>query len=183
MNFINTPFKDLWVIEPDIKKDSRGQLTRLFCKNEFLNIDFNKEFVQENLTLTIVKGTFRGYHYQSPPFAEKKLVRCINGKVLDIVIDLRRNSTTFLKNFSLELDSQNLNMLLIPEGFAHGFQTLTDNCQMLYLHTNFYNPEFECGIKYDEPKINISLPLPIKEISERDKNHPYLSEDFEGITL
>ena len=183
MKFIDTPFEDLWVIEPEIKSDARGFLTRLFCKNEFSSINFNQEFVQENLTLTKVKGTVRGFHYQSSPFAEKKLVRCISGKVIDIVIDLRKNSPTFLKSFSLELDSEKLNMILIPEGFAHGFQTLADNCLMLYLHTNFYNANYERGIRYNEPKTNISLPLTIKEISERDKNHSYLPTDFEGVIL
>lgn len=183
MKFIDTSFDGLWVIEPEIKSDTRGFLTRLFCKNEFSSINFNQEFVQENLTLTKVKGTFRGFHYQSPPFAEKKLVRCVRGKVIDIAIDLRKDSRTFLKSFSIELDSEKLNMILIPEGFAHGFQTLTDDCLMLYLHTNFYNANYELGIRYDEPIINISIPLTIKEISERDKNHPFLSNEFEGIIL
>lgn len=183
MKFIDTSFEGLWVIEPEIKSDSRGFLARLFCRNEFSFINFNKEFVQENLTLTKVKGTFRGLHYQAPPFSEVKLVRCIKGKVFDIVVDLRKNSKTFLKNFTLELNEEKLNMILIPEGFAHGFQTLADNCLMLYLHTNFYNAKYERGIRYDESQINISLPLPIKEISERDKNHPFLKNDFEGITL
>lgn len=183
MKFIDTIFEGLWVIEPEIRSDSRGFLTRLFCKNEFSRINFNEEFVQENLTLTKEKGALRGFHYQSPPFAEKKLVRCISGKVFDIVIDIRKNSHTFLKNFSLELDSEKLNMILIPEGFAHGFQTLADNCLVLYLHSNFYNAKYERGIRYNEPKINISLPLTIKEISERDNNHPYLAKEFEGITL
>jgi len=183
MKFINTSFEGLWVIEPEIKSDSRGFLTRLFCKNEFSHINFNKEFVQENLTLTKVNGTFRGLHYQVPPYGEVKLVRCLKGKVFDIVVDLRKNSDTFLKTFTLELNEEKLNMLLIPEGFAHGFQTLTDNCLMLYLHTNFYNSQYECGINLNDPRINCLLPLPLKEISERDKNHPLLDDKFEGIIL
>ena len=181
MKFIETPFKDLWVIEPEIKSDSRGFLTRLFCKNEFSEINFDQEFVQENLTLTKIKGTFRGFHYQLEPFAEKKLVRCINGKVIDIVVDLRKNSATFLKKFSIELDSAKLNMILIPKGFAHGFQTLTDNCLMLYLHTNFYNAQYERGLNIDDPLIECPLPMPIIEISERDKNHNLLTPNFNGI--
>jgi dTDP-4-dehydrorhamnose 3,5-epimerase len=181
MKFINTNFEGLWVIETESKSDGRGFLTRLFCKNEFDKINFHKEFVQENLTLTKAKGTFRGLHYQVPPHSEAKLVRCISGKVLDIVIDLRKNSKTFLKSYVLELDSSKLNMILIPEGFAHGFQTLTDNCTMLYLHSNFYNASFERGIRFDDRVINIELPLPVTDVSERDKNHPLIQKEFEGI--
>ena len=181
MKFIETPLKDLWLIEPEIKTDSRGFLARLFCEDEFSKIHLNKKFVQENLTLTKTKGTFRGFHYQLEPFAEKKLVRCISGKVIDIVIDLRKDSDTFLKNFSVVLDSEKLNMILIPEGFAHGFQTLTDNCLMLYSHTNVYNSEYERGINIDDPILDISLKMPIKEISERDKNHIFLKNNFKAL--
>lgn len=181
MKFFNTDFEGLWVIETESKSDGRGFLTRLFCKNEFSEINFLKEFVQENLTLTRTKGTFRGFHYQLPPHSEAKLVRCISGKVTDFVIDLRKNSKTFLKSFSVELDSSKLNMILIPEGFAHGFQTLTDNCFMLYLHSNFYNPSFEQGIRYNDPAIKFELMLPVTEISERDKNHALIQKEFEGI--
>ena len=174
MKFIETSFKGLWTIEPEIKGDDRGFLTRLFCKEEFSSINFDKEFVQENLTLTKTKGTFRGFHYQQQPYAETKLVRCIRGQVMDIVIDLRQNSTTFLKSFSLKLEAKKLNMILIPEGFAHGFQTLTDNCLMLYLHTNYYNARYERGINYKDPQIKCSLPLPVTIISKRDQNHPFI---------
>jgi len=181
MKFIETPLKDLWLIEPEIKIDSRGFLARLFCENEFSKILFGQKFVQENLTLTKNKGTFRGFHYQLEPFMEKKLVRCVSGKVMDVIIDLRKDSDTFLKSFSVELDSEKLNMILIPEGFAHGFQTLTDNCSMLYLHTNFYNAKYERGININDPLIEISLAMPIKEISIRDKNHNFLTNNFKGI--
>ena len=181
MKFLNTNFEDLWMIETESKIDNRGFLTRIFCKNEFEKINFYKEFVQENLTLTKTKGTFRGFHYQLPPNSETKLVRCISGKVLDIVIDLRKDSKTFLHSFSIELDSTKLNMILIPEGFAHGFQTLTDDCLMLYLHSNFYNSDYERGIRYNDPMINFELPLSVADISERDKNHPLLQNKFEGI--
>lgn len=181
MKFINTNFENLWIIEAEPLVDSRGFLARLFCKNEFEKIDFNKEFVQENLTLTKNKGTFRGFHYQLKPHSEVKLVRCLSGKVFDIVIDLRKGSKTFLKSFSVELDSSKLNMILIPEGFAHGFQTLTDNCLMLYLHSDFYNPQFERGIRFSDSTINIDLPLPVTDISARDKTHSILQRNFEGI--
>lgn len=181
MKFINTNFEGLWVIETESKSDGRGFLTRLFCKNEFDKINFHKEFVQENLTLTKTQGTFRGFHYQLPPHSETKLVKCISGKVLDIVIDLRKDSKTFLNSFTVELDSSKLNMILIPEGFAHGFQTLTDNCTMLYLHSNFYNSDYERGIRYNDPMINIELPLSVIDISERDINHPLIKNGFESI--
>jgi dTDP-4-dehydrorhamnose 3,5-epimerase len=181
MKFINTNFEGLWVIETESKTDGRGFLTRIFCKNEFDKINFHKEFVQENLTLTKVKGTFRGLHYQIPPHSEAKLVKCISGKVHDIVIDLRKDSKTFLKSYVLELDSSKLNMILIPEGFAHGFQTLTDNCMMLYLHSNFYHSNFERGIRYNDPAVKFELMLPVTDISDRDKNHPLIKKEFEGI--
>jgi dTDP-4-dehydrorhamnose 3,5-epimerase len=181
MKFFNTNFDDLWLIETESNIDNRGFLTRLFCKKEFDKINFYKEFVQENLTLTKTKGTFRGFHYQLPPHSEAKLVRCISGKVLDIVIDLRKDSKTFLNSFSVELDSSKLNMILIPEGFAHGFQTLTDNSMMLYLHSNFYNSNFERGIRYNDPAIKFELVMPITNISERDKNHSLIQNEFEGI--
>lgn len=183
MKFIETGFDGLFVIEPEIKGDSRGSFTRLFCKREFNTINFNKEFVQENLTFTKIKGTFRGLHYQNPPYCEVKLVRCLKGNVLDIVVDLRKSSKTFLKSFSIELQEEKLNMLLIPEGFAHGFQTLTNDCLMLYLHTNFYNPQYERVLNIADPILNCKLPLNIKEISERDKNSPFVDSDFIGVTL
>lgn len=181
MKFIETSFRDLYLIEPNKIEDNRGFLTRIFCKNDFASIHFNDEFVQENLTLTKKKGTFRGFHYQTKPYEEKKLIRCISGKVLDIAIDLREKSETFLECYCVELNSSRLNMILIPEGFAHGFQTLTDNCLMLYLHTNFYSAKYEQGINVKDPMIKFSLEMPIIEISERDKNHIFLTSNFNGI--
>jgi dTDP-4-dehydrorhamnose 3,5-epimerase len=181
MKFIETSFRDLWLIETDKKRDTRGFFSRLFCKQEFQSINFNSEFVQENVTFTKNKGTFRGLHYQLNPFSEKKLIRCISGKVFDVVIDLRKESKTFLKCFSVVLDGENLDMILVPEGFAHGFQTLSDDCLMLYFHTNYYNSYSERGISVNDPMFKINLPLLITEISERDMNHPFLNINFEGL--
>ena len=122
-------------------------------------------------------------HYQISPFSEIKMVRCVVGSIFDVIIDIRLNSPTFLQWFATELSSENRKMLYIPEGFAHGFQTLTDNCELIYHHTNFYMPNVESGLNFADTKLKIEWKLQVTEISERDKNHPYLSEDFKGIRI
>jgi dTDP-4-dehydrorhamnose 3,5-epimerase len=120
-------------------------------------------------------------HYQLPPFSEIKLVRCISGAVYDVIIDLRQGSATFLNYFAAELSSTNKKMIYIPEGFAHGFQTLTDDCELIYHHSQFYSPGVEGGIKYDEPKVNIEWPLPVQIISARDNSHSFINDNFKGL--
>lgn len=120
-------------------------------------------------------------HYQLPPHREIKMVRCISGAVLDMAIDLREGSETFLKWVNVELNAENKKMIYIPEGFAHGFQALTDNCELLYHHSAFYTPGSEAGIRYDDPLINIQWPLPVTDISDRDLSHPLLNQIFKGI--
>ena len=120
-------------------------------------------------------------HYQLQPFKEIKLVRCIAGRVYDVIVDLRKESATFLKNFAVELSAQNKKMIYIPEGFAHGFQVLSEDCELIYHHAEFYTPGAEGGIKYNDPKININWPLPVTHISERDTQHPLLDDNFKGL--
>ena len=134
-----------------------------------------------NHSFTTSKGTIRGMHYQLPPFREIKMVRCIVGAVFDVIIDIRKGSKTFLQWMGVELTAANKKMLYIPEGFAHGFQTLTDNCELLYHHSEFYNPGAESGIRHDDPLINISWPTPLTVISDRDRTHVLLNESFKGI--
>lgn len=172
MTFIETGFKDLYVIEVNQIKDNRGLFGRTFCKKEFQKIGFTKEFVQMNFSFNFKKGTFRGFHFQQPPYEETKLIRCSSGKVFDIAIDLRKNSTTYLQHFNCELSKQNRKMILIPEGFAHGFITLEAQSELVYCHTAFYNPEYESGISINDAKLKIELPIPISCISEKDLAYP-----------
>lgn len=161
--------------------DSRGWFARTYCKNEFTAIGHTKEWVQLNHSFTSLKGTIRGMHYQLPPFKEIKMVRCIAGAVFDVIIDLREGSPTFLQWFGTELSAANKKMLYIPEGFAHGFQTLADDCELIYHHSEFYTPGYEAGIRYDDGLIDISWPLPVTEMSDRDKNFSFITPDFKGI--
>jgi len=136
---------------------------------------------QVNQTVTKSRGTVRGLHYQRKPFAEIKLISCLKGKVWDVAVDLRKDSPTFLQWHSEELSSENHRALLIPEGFAHGFQTMSDDCELLYMHTAQYTREAEAGIRPNDPRLQISWPLEIYEISKRDTSHPLLNKKFKGI--
>lgn len=181
MKFIQTILPGAYIVELTPFTDERGFFARTYCKNEFAEIGFFGEWVQLNHSITNNKGSIRGMHFQNPPYGEIKMVKCIAGAVFDVIIDLRKNSPTFLKWFGAELSAQNKKMMFIPEGFAHGFQTLTDDCGLIYHHSNFYTPGAESGIKYNEPLVNIEWPLPVTTISERDKTHPNLTTDFKGI--
>lgn len=181
MKFKETPIKNLYTIELQPNIDDRGFFVRSFCKKELAEIGLNKEIVQVNHSATLQKGSFRGFHFQYPPYAETKIIRCIKGRVLDFAIDIRKNSPTFLQHFSIELSEENFRALYLPEGFAHGFQVLSENSEMLYFHTEFYNKNGEGALNYSDPKLKIELPLEITEISDRDKNHKFISNTFKGI--
>ena len=181
MIFNETPLMGSYIIELNPYKDERGWFARTYCKNEFETIGHDKEWVQLNHSFTKHKGTVRGMHYQLPPFSEIKMVRCIAGAVYDVIVDLRKDSETFLKWFGADLSAENKKMIYIPEGFAHGFQALTDDCELIYHHSQFYMPGVEGGLKYDEPKVNIKWPLAITNISQRDNTHPFLDIHFKGI--
>lgn len=183
MKFTSTGLEGSYVIDIFPIEDERGWLVRTFCKNEFAEIGHIKEWVQMNHTFTNKAGTIRGMHFQNPPFSEIKLIRCIAGKVFDVIIDLRKNSATFLKWISVELSADNKKMIYIPEGFAHGFQTLADGCQLIYNHSEYYKPGVEGGINYDDKMIGINWPLVAKNISKRDSSHPLLDNNFEGLNI
>lgn len=170
-----------FVIESEPLKDDRGLFVRVFCQQELQHILHKKNIVQVNHSLTRQKGALRGMHFQYPPKAEIKMVKCLRGSIFDVMIDLRRNSSTFLKWHGEVLSAENMQMMYIPEGFAHGFQTLEENSELLYLHTEFYSLEHEGGVRYNDPKIGIKWPLKVTDISERDRYHPLLGEDFLGI--
>lgn len=181
MTFTPTSLPGSFVIDLAPFKDDRGWFARVYCKNEFKAIGHDKEWVQLNHSVTYTKGTVRGMHYQLPPFREIKMVRCIAGAVFDVIVDLRKDSPGFLQWFGAELSAENKRMLYIPEGFAHGFQALTADCELLYHHTAFYTPAAEAGVRYNDPKVNIQWPLPVSGLSERDARHPLLDDNFNGI--
>lgn len=181
MIFTETILNGSYVIELNAFTDERGWFARTYCKNEFSAIGHHDEWVQMNHSFTKNKGTIRGMHFQLSPFSEIKLVRCIAGAVYDVVIDLRKNSATFLHWFGVELSAQNKKMIYIPAGFAHGFQALSNDCELIYHHSQFYTTGAEGGIKYNDPKMNINWPLAVTNISERDNQHNLLDENFKGI--
>ena len=163
--------------------DSRGFLSRLFCSEELAAAGWQRPIAQINHTLTAQPGTIRGLHFQNPPHAEMKLVSCIRGEVWDVAVDLRTNSPTYLQWHAEVLSAENGRALLIPEGFAHGFQTLTENCELLYLHSAAYAQGAEGGLRFNDPQLNITWPGPVAEISARDQAHPFLTPDFKGLDL
>jgi len=183
MKFIETNLKNLYIIEPELLKDERGLFYRVFCRNELKEIEHVKEIVQINQSLTKKKGSIRGMHFQYPPKAEIKIVKCLYGSVFDVAIDLRKNSSTLLQWHGEVLSAENKKMIYIPEGFAHGFQTLENNSELLYLHTEFYSPKYEGGIRYNDPRINIKWPLEISYISNRDNEFNLLDNNFLGISV
>ena len=163
--------------------DARGFLARLFCAEELALAGWKKPIAQINHTHTAKRGTLRGMHYQVPPYAEMKLVSCIRGEVFDVAVDLRAGSSTFLQWHAETLSADNGRALLIPEGFAHGFQTLSDDCEMLYLHTAAHAPDAEAGLRIDDPRLGIAWPLPVAELSLRDREHPMLTPQFKGMDV
>jgi dTDP-4-dehydrorhamnose 3,5-epimerase len=181
MIFSPTKLAGSYTIDVNTFTDERGWFTRYYCKKDFGEIGHQKEWVQLNHSFTKHQGSIRGMHYQVPPFSEIKLVRCIHGSVFDVIVDVRKNSTTFLQWFGVELSAENKKMIYIPEGFAHGFQTLTDDCELLYHHSGFYTQGSEAGILYNEPLVQIEWPLNVNVISQRDLQHPDLTNSFKGI--
>jgi|SaaInlStandDraft_6_1057023.scaffolds.fasta_scaffold175386_1 dTDP-4-dehydrorhamnose 3,5-epimerase len=183
-NYLSTALAGLYLIEHNEISDNRGFFERVFCAEEFKEINKSSQpVVQINHTLTKKKGTIRGMHFQYSPHAETKIVTCIQGEIFDVAVDIRKNSPTFLQWHAEILNGNNRRSLYIPDGFAHGFQTLTDNCQLLYFHSEPYTPKSEGAINVNDPKIAIQWPYKIVEISEKDKNHPMIDEKFIGVNV
>lgn len=178
-----TTLSDLRVVERKPMGDSRGFLCRIFCNEELSAAGWRGGVAQVNHTLTEKRGTVRGMHFQRPPHAEFKLVSCIRGEVWDVAVDLRANSPTFLQWHGEHLSAENQRALLIPVGFAHGFQTLSDGVELLYCHSAPYVPAAESGLTPTDPRLGISWPLPIAEMSVRDSGHALLTKQFEGLSL
>lgn len=184
-NFIfhETPLLNLKIIEHQPSIDERGFFSRLFCQKTLNHLIEKKTILQINRTLTRKKGTVRGLHFQHPPYSETKIVSCLKGKVWDVAVDLRKGSPTFLYYHAELLTEDNHKSYLIPEGFAHGFQTLTSDCEMIYFHTADYNKDLEGVINAVDQMIGINWPQPITQRSERDNNCSMLTESFKGLEL
>jgi dTDP-4-dehydrorhamnose 3,5-epimerase len=179
--FIGTSIQGLYEIKRKSLNDNRGFFSRFFCAEQFKEIGLLKPFVQVNHSMTRKKGAVRGMHYQNIPYAETKLVTCVKGEVADIAIDIREGSKTFLNYHLTVLSDTNFKSLYIPEGFAHGFQALTKDCQLLYMHSEFYTPFSEGAIHPMDPSIKIQWPFEITEISARDRNHKFIDNTFKGV--
>ena len=179
MQFIPTALADAYVIEPDRLEDERGFFARTWCQQEFTQHGLDANLVQCNLSFNKKKGTLRGIHLQLPPFAETKLVRCTQGAIYDVIVDLRPHSTTYLKWTAVKLTAENRQTLYVPKGFGHGFQTLADNTEVIYHMSEFYHPDAARGIRWDDPVFNINWTQPVSVISDRDRTYPdYLPDDF-----
>jgi len=181
MKITPTRIKGLSILEASLFEDNRGSFARLFCARELDEILAPRCIAQINFSRTRTRGAVRGLHYQRAPHAEMKLVTCLKGRVWDVAVDLRSGSPTYLQWHSEELSSQNSKTLVIPEGFAHGFQVLEPDSELLYLHTAFYEPSAEGGIRPTEPMLNLPWPLPIADLSLRDQSQPLLSSGFAGL--
>ena len=178
-----TPLAGLVEIEQPAVGDARGRFTRLFCEQAFAPIRPHLHFTQINWSHTQGRGSLRGLHYQKPPAAEAKLIRCLRGRVYDVAVDVRADSPTFLRWHAVELAEDNNRAFFLPEGFAHGFQALTDEAQLLYMHTAPWTPDCEAGLRHDDPLLAIAWPLPVAQLSARDQSHPLIAPGFAGIRI
>lgn len=178
-----TKLKGLYIINLKPKTDDRGYFERVYCVEEFKELGLKKTINNINRSFTKKKGTIRGLHFQYPPFQETKIIICLKGSVYDVAVDIRKNSPTFLQWQGEILDGKLKQMFLIPEGFAHGFQTLENDVELLYLHTNFYSKEYESALNIRDPLLNISWPSEVTEISEKDSSNKFISTEFKGIEL
>lgn len=179
----DTPLSGLKSVVRQKNGDARGYLERLFCAQELADAGWRHPVAQVNHTYTARQGTIRGMHFQFPPHAEMKLVMCLRGEVWDVAVDIRSGSPTFLHWHAVTLSADNQRALLIPEGFAHGFQTISDDVEMLYCHSVAYDKEAEGGLNPKDAKLAIAWPLPVAEISARDAGHLLLTEEFEGVRI
>lgn len=183
MKILQTALPSVLLVETAPISDERGAFTRFYCERELTSIIGNRHIVQINHSRTANAGAVRGMHYQHPPHAEMKLIRCLKGRVWDVAVDLRAGSPTFLQWHAEELTPGNARMMAIPEGCAHGFQVLEPDSELLYLHTAFYAPESEDCVSCNDPRLGIAWPLPVADLSRRDNSYPPLTADFSGIVV
>jgi dTDP-4-dehydrorhamnose 3,5-epimerase len=176
MIFTTTKLMNAYFIEPEKKCDARGFFARVWCQKEFAEHGLISHLVQINMSYNKQWGTLRGMHYQAEPFQESKLVRCTRGAIYDVIIDLRQHSPTYRQWLGVKLTADDYKMLYVPEGFAHGFQTLEDNTEVVYQVSEFYAPQSEGGVRYDDPAFGIVWPVEVQVISDKDRNWP----DYQG---
>jgi dTDP-4-dehydrorhamnose 3,5-epimerase len=174
LKFVETPLAGLYVVEIEPRKDDRGFFARSFCIEEFDAHGLERKVAQCNVSFNENAGTLRGLHFQAEPHGEAKLVRCTQGAIYDVAVDIRPDSRTYLKWYAVELNSKNRRMLFIPQGFAHGFQTLMDETEVFYLMFEAYHPESARGLRWDDPKVGIAWPLANLIISEKDRTYPLI---------
>jgi dTDP-4-dehydrorhamnose 3,5-epimerase len=179
--FSDTPLHGLRVVHRRRMGDTRGFLSRIFCSRALADVGWHRPVAQINLTHTAKRATLRGMHFQRPPHAEMKLVTCLRGEVWDVAVDLRAGSPTFLQWHAQRLSPDNECSMMIPEGFAHGFQSLSDEVELLYCHSEFHSPEAEDGVNPLDTRLGIVWPLPVSSLSERDRQLPLLGQDYGGI--
>jgi len=180
MRFIETNLSGAFVLEMELRSDDRGFFARYFCQHEFEQHGLKPMVAQCNCSFNHKAGTIRGMHYQLPPAAETKLVRCTRGAIYDVIADLRPGSATYLQHFGVELTEQNRKQLYVPEMFAHGYLSLTDGAEVVYQVGEFYTPGYERGIRYDDPALKINWPAPIRVISEKDSSWPKFEPKLES---
>jgi dTDP-4-dehydrorhamnose 3,5-epimerase len=176
MKFSKTTLSAVWLLELELRSDERGFLARTYCEEEFCSKGLNTRWPQSNLTLTLARGMLRGLHYQVEPKAETKLIRCSAGAIYDVVVDVRPESPTFGRWESFELTGDNRLMLYVPGGFAHGFQCLTDHCEVYYQMSEFYDPALARGLRWNDPQVGIRWPIADPMVSKRDQALPLLAE-------
>lgn len=177
MIFHKTTLLDARLIDLETRGDSRGFFARTMCRDEFDKEGMDTDYVQQNISSSAHTGTLRGMHYQRAPHAEAKLIRCVRGAIVDIIVDLRPDSPSFLKHEAFELTEENRRELYVPRGFAHGFQTLTDNVEVTYLVSASYTPYAERGLRYNDPKLSIKWPLAVTTISDKDASWPLIEDE------
>ena len=176
MNIVKTEIEDVLIIEPKVFGDHRGWFTETYSKEKFKELGIDIDFIQDNHSLSAQKGTLRGLHFQLNPKAQTKLVRCTKGKILDVAVDIRDGSPTYKKWVAVELTEENKKQLLIPKGFAHGFLTLTDDVEVQYKVDEYYSPENDRSIRYDDPEIGVAWGIEAPILSEKDLNAPLLKD-------
>jgi len=180
MKFTKTELPGATVIDLERREDSRGWFARVYCEREFEAAGLTTRVAQTNMSLTKQRGTLRGMHYQAAPYAEDKLVRCVQGAIWDCIVDLRADSPTYRKWIGVELSDANGRMLLVPKGFAHGFVTLTEDCAVTYQVSEFYTPQAERGLRWNDPAIGIRWPVPVEDMSDKDRNWPdFVAEEVQ----
>jgi len=181
MRFTPTPLGGAYVVSQEPLADERGFFARAFCEREFAAAGLETRFVQANNALSRRRGTLRGFHYQLPPAAEVKLVRCLRGALYDVIVDLRPDSPTFKQWFGAELNEDNRSMMYVPSGFAHGLLTLTEDVEAYYLVSAVYSPALERGLRYDDPAFDVRWPFEPVEISPKDRSWPSFDPVFHGV--